>query len=118
MAKGNKGMLLLLGAVGLGAAVAFAQKKPGDVVTGKSGKTWRVVLLGSERGVKSYEVFAPSSSFGPHGELSALGYSQTGSDQSSRKITGVGAGVPAVIVKTAASDFGLPFDESLMPAGS
>lgn len=117
MAKANKGFLLLLGALGVGAAVAMI-KKDGDVVTGKSGKTWRVVFLGNASNVKSYEVFAPASSFGPHGEMSVLRYTQTGADQGSRKITGVGAGVPALIVKTAASDFSLPFDAALMPAGS
>ena len=106
--------LLLLAAVGVGAATLLG-KKPGDLVTGKSGKLWRVVMLGNASGVKSYEVFAPASSFGPHGELSVLRYSQAGSNQSSRQITGVGAGVPEAIVKTAASDFGLPFDPSRMP---
>lgn len=111
------GLLLLLGAVGVGAA--FVLKKPdGDAVLGKSGKTWRVVFLGNQGGVTTHEVFAPPSSFGPHGELSVLRYSQTGSNQDSRKITGVGAGVPAPIVQTAASDFGLPFDPALMPAAS
>ena len=116
MAAKASGALLLLAAVGVGAAIALKGKKPGDLVTGKSGKLWRVVKLPDSAGVKNYEVFAPASSFGPHGELSVLRYSQTGSNQSSRAITGVGAGVPEAIVKTAASDFGLPFDPSRMPS--
>lgn len=115
MAKSKTGFLVLLAAVGVGAAFALS-KKDGDVVTGKSGKTWRVVFLGNQSGTTSYEVFAPASSFGPHDEMSVLRYSQTGSDQASRKITGVGSGVPASIVQTAASDFGLPFNPALMPA--
>jgi hypothetical protein len=114
MAKAKTGILLALALGGIGAAVALS-KKEGDVVTGKSGKTWRVVFSNAS-GVKTYEVIAPASSFGPHAELSVLKYTQTGSDQSARKIIGVGAGVPVAIVQTAASDFGLPFDPSLMPA--
>lgn len=113
MAKAKTGILLLLAAVGIGAAVTLS-KKPGDLVTGKSGKTWRVVFSNDD-GVKSYEVITPAESFGPHGELSVLRYSQTGSDQSARKILAVGAGVPVSIVQTAATDFGLPFDPALMP---
>ncbi|HEY3493833.1 MAG TPA: hypothetical protein VGK73_04075 [Polyangiaceae bacterium] len=105
--------LLALGALGFG-ALSLAKPK-GDVVTGKSGKSWRVVMLGNASGVKTYEVFAPASSFGPHGELSVLRYTQTGSEVASRKIVGVGAGVPVSIVQTAASDFSLPFDPSKMP---
>lgn len=116
MAKAKTGVLLLLAAVGVGAAAAFASRKPGDEVTGKSGKTWRVVHLGNQAGTNSYEVFTPEGSFGPHGELSVLRYTQTGSNQASRAITGVGAGVPVAIVQAAATDFGLPFDPSLMPA--
>jgi len=116
MAIKAAGALALLAAVGVGVAVALHQKKPGDVVTGKSGKAWRVVLLGNQSGVKTYEVFAPEGSFGPHGELSVLRYSQSGSDQASRQITGVGSGVPVAIVQTAASDFSLPFDPALMPS--
>lgn len=110
------GGALLLATLGIGAAVAFLGKKDGDTVTGESGKTWRVVFLGSADGKTSYEVFAPASSFGPHGELSVLRYSQVGSDRASRQITGVGSGVPETIVKMAASDFDLPFDPSRMPA--
>lgn len=112
-----KPAILLLGAVGIGAAVALLGKKPGDVVQGKSGKTWRVVFLGNQAGTTSYEVFAPKSSFGPHDEMSVLRYSQKGSDQSSRAITGVGSGVPSIVVQTAATDFGLPFDPAKMPGG-
>lgn len=104
-----------LGAAALGAAVLIG-KKPGDLVMGKSGKAWRVVLLGQVGGVKSYELIAPEASFGPHAEMSVLRYTQSGSDTASRKITGVGAGAPASVVQTAASDFGLPFDPALMPA--
>lgn len=115
MAKAS-GALLLLAAVGVGAAIALKSKKPGDSVMGKSGKTWRVVMLGNASNVKTYEVFTPEGSFGPHGELSVLRYQQTGSDQASRKITGVGTGVPVAIVEAAASDFALPFNPALMPS--
>lgn len=112
-----KGLLIVaaLGAVGLGAAMAL--KKPGDVVTGKSGKTWRVVMLPIAGSVKTYEVFAPKASFGPHDEMSVLRYSQTGSDMASRKIVGIGSGVPEVVARAAADDFGLPFNPALMPTG-
>lgn len=108
MAKSNsKGLLLVaaLGAVGLGAVTLL--KKPGDLVTAKSGKSWRVVMLSSADGVKTYEVWTPAGSFGPHEELSVLRYSQTGSDMGSRRVVGVGAGVPDAIKQTAAADFGL-----------
>lgn len=109
-----KPLPLLLGALALG-ALAFSQKKPGDLVTGKSGKTWRVVLLGNQNGTKTYELIAPAGSFGPHEDLSVLRYSQTGSDTSSRQVVGVGQGVPAVMVTTAGSDFGVPIDASRLP---
>lgn len=121
MAKKNPLIWLAgLGVLSFG-ALALA-KSAGDVVTGKSGKRWRVVFTGFERVVtgmtsdyKGYEVFTPAGSFGPHAELSVLKYVQKGSDQSTRKISGVGQGVPEAIVKAAAADFGLPFDSSLMP---
>lgn len=78
-----------------------------NLVTGKSGKPWRVVLLGKTGDVKTYELFSPAGSFGPHAELSVLRYSQTGSDMASRKVVGVGQGVPAEMTSVAASDFGL-----------
>jgi hypothetical protein len=108
---------LLLGIVALG-GVGLAltlSKKSGDVVTGKSGKSWRVVLIATTGNVKTYEIFAPEGSFGPHAELSVLRYSQTGSDMGSRQIVGVGEGAPEAMVSAAASDFGIPFDPALMP---
>lgn len=116
MAK-SKGLLIVaaLGAIGLGAAAAL--KKPGDLVTGKSGKAWRVVMLPPTGAVKTYEVFAPKASFGPHEEFSVLRYSQTGSDMGSRQIVGIGSGVAESIAAIAASDFGLPFNPSMMPTG-
>lgn len=81
-----------------------------NLVAGKSGKSWRVVLLGKTGDVKTYELFSPAGSFGPHGELSVLRYSQTGSDMGSRKIVGVGQGVPTEMMTAASSDFGLPFN--------
>jgi len=108
MAKHNsKGLLLVaaLGALGLGAATFL--KKPGDTVTGKSGKSWRVVMIGTAGSTHTYEVFTPAGTFGPHEELSVLRYSQNGSDMASRKIVGVGAGVPDAIKAAAAADFGL-----------
>lgn len=100
---------LLLGLLGLGGAAAFLlHGKTGLLTTGQSGKAWRVVLLSNVAGVKTYEVFSPAGSFGPHGELSVVRYQQTGSDMGSRKVVGVGAGVPEAMRAAAASDFGLP----------
>lgn len=106
--------LLGLGVVAA-AATAFG-KSAAPLVTGKSGKSWRVALLSTSGNDKTWEVFAPASSFGPHAELSALRYTQTGSDISSRKVAAVPSGVPAVIITTAASDFGVPLDASLIPS--
>jgi hypothetical protein len=107
MAKSNKKGLLLVAALGVLSFGALALKKPGELVTGKSGKSWRVVHLGAAGSVHSYEVFTPAGSFGPHEELSVLRYSQTGSDKASRKLLGVGQGTPQAIVTAAASDFGV-----------
>lgn len=109
---------LLVAAAGIGAAVAFfaSKKPPGNIVTAQSGKSWRVVMVGTNGATHTYEVFAPASSFGPHAELSVLRYSQTGSDVTSRAIVAVGSGVPVAIVQTAATDFGLPFNPALMPS--
>jgi hypothetical protein len=106
MAK-NKGLLIAagLGALALG-AVAL-QKKPGDLVKGSSGKTWRVVMLSNVGGLKTYEVFAPEASFGPHPELSVLRYSQQDANTASRKVTGAANDIPPQITQTAAADFGL-----------
>lgn len=100
-------VLLGLGGLALGAVLLLQKKLPGDLVTGKSGKTWRVVLLGVSGAVKTFEVFSPAGSFGPHGELSVLRYQQTGSDMGSRKVTAIGAGVPEAMRAAAISDFGL-----------
>lgn len=109
MAKSNKKGLLLIAALGaLSFGALTVLKKPGDVVTGKSGKAWRVVLIGTSGATHTYEVFAPAGTFGPHEELSVLRYSQTGSDQASRKLVGKGAGVPVAITQAAGADFGVP----------
>jgi hypothetical protein len=93
-----------LGAIGV-AAYAFSKKDSG-LVRAKSGKDWKVTLLSTAGNVKTWEVWAPAGSFGPHGELSVIRYSQTGSDINSRKVVGTGAGVPADMITTAKSDFG------------
>lgn len=103
----SKGLLLVLGLGALGIGAATVLKKPGDVVTGKSGKAWRVVMIGTSGTTHTYEVWTPAGTFGPHEELSVLRYSQNGSDMASRKVVGTGAGVPAAILQAAAADFGL-----------
>jgi hypothetical protein len=105
--------------VGLAGWSIYKLASPSEhLVTGKSGKSWRVVLRGKTGDVKEYEVFAPANSWGPHAELSVLRYSQTGSDMGSRKIVGVGAGVPEAMKAGAASDFGLPTTGGALPLGS
>lgn len=107
---------LALAGLAISAVAAFAfGKQKGDIVSAKSGKTWRVVMLSNTGGVKTYEVFSPAGSFGPHGELSVIRYTQQGSDVNSRTLLGVGAGVPAVMVTTAGSDFGVPVNPALIP---
>lgn len=96
----------LLGLIGLGAAVAFA-RKPGDIVTGQSGGTYRVVLVSNTGGVKTYDLFGAATG------LLLLRYTQTGSDSSSRKLVAVGQGVDQAMVRVAAGDFGVP-----LPGGS
>ncbi len=116
MAHSKKALMVVaaLGVLGFG-ALARA-KNPGTVVTGKSGKVWRMTHLGVTGTTHTYEVFAPKGSFGPHPELSVLRFSRV-SDQSIGKIIGVGSGVPLAVVQTAAADFSLPFDPSMMPTG-
>lgn len=109
--KSKTALSLMLAAAGAGGVYLLLKSKQ-ELVTGRSGKSWRIVLLGNVGGTKTYEIFAPAGSFGPHGELSVLRYSQNGADMNSRKIVGVGAGVPAEIMTVAASDFGVPFDAS------
>lgn len=106
MAKRSKLPLL----IGLGAVVAIAAaqlKKPGDLVSAKSGKTWRVVMLSNVGGVKTYELWSPAGSFGPHDDMLVLTYQQTGSDTASRKKVSLGPGALEAMVNTAASDFGV-----------
>lgn len=111
---GSNGALLgVLGLVAAGAAAMSLLRVKGDIVTAKSGKSWRVVLLSNRDGVKTYELFAPEGSFGPHGELSVLRYSQTGSDTGTRKLVGIGSGVPPVMVTTAGADFAVPLPPAL-----
>ena len=109
--KSKTALSLVLAAAGAGAVYLLLKPKQ-ELVTGRSGKSWRVVLLGNTGGVKTYEIFAPAGSFGPHGEMSVLRYSQNGSDMNSRKVVGIGAGVPPEIMTVAASDFGVPFNPS------
>jgi hypothetical protein len=90
-----------------------------DLVIGRSGKKWRVVLLGKMGDNRAYEIFAPAGSWGPHPELSVLRYSQTGADMNSRKVQAVGSGVPAAMMAGAALDFGLDFAGSkVLPLGT
>lgn len=110
----KKGLLFVaaLGALGFGALTAFGKSKAGDVVTGKSGKAWRVVLIGTtpvtgSDTVHTYELFAPIGSWGNPGELSVLRYSQAGSNPSTRKVVAVASGLPSQMTQTAATDFGL-----------
>lgn len=117
MAKKKTNLIGLgvLAALGIGAAVAFG-KKTGDLVKGKSGKSWLVTMLSNVGGLKTYDITSPASSFGPHDDLSVLRYSQQDADIGSRQVVAVGEGVPAVIVTTAASDFSIPIDPSRLPA--
>jgi hypothetical protein len=111
--------ILTLALAGLGAFGVYHLLKPEEnLVTGKSGHHWRVVLLGNTGGTKSYELFAPAGEWGPAPELSVLRYSQTGSDMGSRKILGVGAGVPEAMKAAAASDFGLSYGVSTLTPGT
>lgn len=96
--------LLLMAA---GAAALFVLKPKPELVTAKSGKSWRVALLSNAGGVKTYEVFAPQGSFGPHAELSVIRYQQTGADVGTRLLVGTGQGAPAEMVQTALADFGV-----------
>lgn len=107
MAKSNKGLLAIAAVAALGLGVVALKKKPGDLVQGSSGKTWRVVMLSNVGGLKTYEVFAPEASFGPHPELSVLRYSQQDANVASRKVTGAASDIPPQITQTAAADFGL-----------
>jgi hypothetical protein len=106
----SKPLVVALLGILAGFGVYNLMKPSVELLTGRSGKNWRVVLLGKTAGdAREYEVFAPAGSFGPHGELSVLRYSQKGSDMGSRKVTGIGQGVPDQMKTTAASDFGLSF---------
>ena len=94
-------------------------KPQSENVTGRSGKPWRVKLLGKTGDSREYEVYAPAGSWGPHAELSVLRYSQLGSDMSSRKVTAVGTPVPVEITTGAMSDFvGLPATSNILSLGT
>lgn len=99
--------VVAFGAMALSSRPAAAKPAAGSAVKGKSGKTWRVVLLSTSGATKTYEVFSPAGSFGPHGELSVVRYAQTGADTTARKIVGRGRDVPDAMFTTAAADFGL-----------
>lgn len=115
--KSNLVGLGVLAALGLGAAVAFGKQKPsGDLVTGKSGKQWRVAMLSNVGGLKTYDITTPAGSFGPHADLSVLRYSQQDADIGSRQVVGIGQGVPNAIIVAAGSDFSIPIDPSRLPA--
>lgn len=112
----KKAILLALVLGGAGAFWAVTHK-PEDIVTGRSGHQWRVVLMGNVGGVKTYEVFAPKNSWGPHGELSVVRYSQAGSDIGRRYIRGAAVGVPPEMFAGAVLDFGL-IPPPALPSGS
>lgn len=115
----KKNTLMMLGLAGAGvAAFTLLAGKKGDKVVGRSGKPWRVVLLSNVEGTKTYEVFTPEKTWGPHPELSVVRYQQTGSDTSRRPIVGTGAGVPAEIVNAAVSDFGLSTTGGILGLGT
>lgn len=112
--------LVTLGLAGLGAfAIYKLVSTPDEFTLGKSGHKWRVIMRGrTPAGVTEWEVFAPAGSWGPHGELSVLRYTQSGSDMSSRKLVGTGAGVPPEMVTGAKSDFGLASSSGALPLGT
>lgn len=107
-------LLLLLGGAAAAGAILLANKKP-DLVTGKSGHPWRVTVLSRSGDTKVFEVFAPAGSFGPHGEVSVVRYSQTGSNINSRPVVSTGSGLPPQMLQTAVEDFGLQIPGQVIP---
>lgn len=95
---------------------AHLLSKNRTIVRGKSGKSWVVTMLKNVGGLKTYEIASPAGTFGPHGDLSVLVYSQKDADVSSRAVVAIGQGVPVAIIKTAGTDFSIPIDPARLPA--
>jgi hypothetical protein len=103
--------LVVLG--GVAALVLLASRGKGSApigevvaVTGASGKPWKVALIRANE-PKTYDVFAPAGSWGPHTEMFVVRYTQQGADQTSRKIVATGTNPTPEMIATAKADFGL-----------
>lgn len=75
-------------------------------VTGKSGKPWKVVQVGSA----VYDVYSPAGTWGPHGELRVLRYklyAMPGESSASKVLSAAVEGVPPQIMAAAMSDLGI-----------
>lgn len=81
-------------------------------VTGKSGKPWLIVQVGSGE----YDVYSPAGTWGPHGELRVLRYRQAGSE---KVLHGIASGVPTQVASAAMSDLNIkaPSPTVMTPPG-
>lgn len=103
-------------AVGAGAILYLGSKGgmstsstggPVQKVTASSGRKWEVQLVKRIGNDAFFEVYAPAGALGPHARMLVMQYRQTGSNQSSRILASVPAGVPPEMLAAARQDFGV-----------
>jgi peptidoglycan hydrolase-like protein with peptidoglycan-binding domain len=119
MAKSAKGPLLALAALGAGAFALLSSKKAGasprpatlpatpapsgvsSETVSINGHTWKLVPVSG-----GVDVFAPAGSWGPHGELRVLRFTQV-SNSAPRVLAGVAEGVPKTVLDAAMKDLAI-----------
>ncbi len=136
MAKSGKGPLLALAALGAGLFAVFSSKKANALEPGGgaaappvstlpatpapsgtpsqtvsiNGHIWKLVPVPSSDGfvgASTVDVFAPAGSWGPHGELRVLRFTQTVSPGAPRVLAGVASGVPPAVLQAAIKDLAI-----------
>lgn len=107
--------LFLAGAAGVAAYFLLSNKSsaptpigPPTTVKGQSGKTWISVPMNRYGDSVSIDIRAPAGSFGPHAETRVLRFNQKGDDMANRTFIDAPPGLPGIMTKTAAADFGVP----------
>jgi peptidoglycan hydrolase-like protein with peptidoglycan-binding domain len=131
MAKKSFNPLLLLGALGAGAAVLFSSKKSSAATDGggsgavtppatlpatpapstsasstvsAGGHSWKLVTVSVIGPATNVDVYAPAGSWGPHGELRVCRFTQVGA---SRLLSGVAQDVPKAVLDAALKDLSI-----------
>ncbi len=104
------GPVALLGLIGLGGGLMYALSKGGSSreVIRTNGHTWYVEVVGKTPEMTGFIVKAPANSWGTHGEMPVLQFSQLTAPPHTRRLEAKFPDVPAGVFDAAVTDLGVP----------